>query len=452
MKNALWILLAMVSKLSMSATIAVIDSGIDIEHKDLVTSVWKNIDEVADNGRDEDGNGYQDDVYGWNFAEQNNLVIDRKYIGSFSQDPYLFFEIQGKLFLQEATAAEIKWLREKASDPNFLKEMQIFGNFVHGTHVAGITADGNPNAKILSVKLIPTEVSPLAKKVSKQSQEVSAGQKESIRLRILKAGLAALAKQQMNLLEEIAAYVGSHKADIANGSFGTGFPQAKAITGGLFKVAMGREPSEKEAYDIAKYFLDQLVLSGQKMVDAAPETLFVFASGNDGLDNDIYPASPTNIQSDNVISVAATYKYDFIAPFSNYGIENVDVAAPGMLIHSQIPGNEYLKISGTSQAAPYVANIAGQIKDINSDLTPIEIKKIIMGTVDLKSYLSKKVKSKGIVNMNRAAHAAKLSLSTDIEQAISEARVNVSDVKSSQIKMNYNLNEIIPIPLSPMFK
>ena len=75
-----------------------------------------------------------------------------------------------------------------------------------------------------------------------------------------------------------------------------------------------------------------------------------------------------------------------------------------------------------------------------------------MGTVDLKSYLSKKVKSKGIVNMNRAAHAAKLSLSTDIEQAISEARVNVSDVKSSQIKMNYNLNEIIPIPLSPMFK
>ena len=57
MKNVLWTLLAMVSKLSMSATIAVIDSGVDIEHKDLVTSVWKNIDEVADNGRDEDGNG-----------------------------------------------------------------------------------------------------------------------------------------------------------------------------------------------------------------------------------------------------------------------------------------------------------------------------------------------------------------------------------------------------------
>ena len=124
-------LIAIVMSTSASASIiAVIDSGTDMNHELIRPNAWNNPTEIPNNDRDEDENGYQDDVYGWNFAEQNNLVIDRKYIGSFSQDPYLFFEIQGKLFLQEATAAEIKWLREKASDPNFLKEMQIFGNFV----------------------------------------------------------------------------------------------------------------------------------------------------------------------------------------------------------------------------------------------------------------------------------------------------------------------------------
>ena len=188
------------------------------------------------------------------------------------------------------------------------------------------------------------------------------------------------------------------------------------------------------------------------MVNAAPKTLFVFASGNDGMNNDIYPTSPTNIDADNVISVGATYKYDFIAPFSNYGIKTVDVAAPGMLIKSQIPGNEYLEVSGTSQAAPYVANIAAQIKDINPALLPKEIKRIIMGTVDEKEFLKEKVKSNGIVNMDRASYAAKISLTTDISSAIKEARITIADIKSSQFKSLKKFNDILPLPLLSTFK
>jgi subtilisin family serine protease len=456
MKSAL-ISMLLICTQAMGATIAVIDSGVDVKHKDLVNNLWINSEEISDNGRDEDGNGYQDDVFGWNFAEQNNLVIDRKYIGTFSRDPHRFFEIQGRIFLNRATQEDLEWMQEKRQDPKFLKEMQIFGNFVHGTHVAGITMDQNVDAKILSVKLIPTEVKPFFESLKKQSFQTKgfAPNKDGLRMKLLKAGLKALAGQQMKLLEEISAYVGEHKADIANGSFGTGFNQAKTITDGAFKLAFQREPTQEESNEVARFFLDSLITEGKKMVKSAPDTLFVFAAGNDGMNNDKYPTSPTNIDADNVISVGATYKYSFIAPFSNYGTKTVDVAAPGMLIHSQIPGNEYLQVSGTSQAAPYVANIAAQIKDINPELSPKEIKAIIMGTVDEKSFLQQKIKTKGIVNLSRATYAAKVSLTADISVAIEEARINVADVKTSQTKgmvQSFNKNAVVPIPLTPIFK
>lgn len=450
MKLALGILLLVSSQL-MAATIAVIDSGTDVLHKDFANNIWKNTAEVADNGRDEDGNGYQDDIYGWNFAEQNNLVIDRKYIGTFSADPHLFFEIQGKMFLNRATEAEIKWINDKRQDPAFLKEMQVFGNFVHGTHVAGITIQDNIDGKILSVKLIPTEVSPFFKGLSTMAEKTG-DEGDGVRMTLIKAGLATLASKQMELLEEIAAYVGAHKADIANGSFGTGFNQAKMITDAAFKLGMQRDPSQEESDKLAAFFMNTLIAEGKNMVAAAPDTLFVFAAGNDGMSNDKYPTSPTNIDADNVISVGATYKYDFIAPFSNYGTKTVDVAAPGMLIHSQIPGGEYLEVSGTSQAAPYVANIAARIKDTNKNLTPKDIKKIIMGTVDEKSFLTDKVKTKGIVNMNRAVHAAKLSLSSDVDTAINEARLSIDDVRTSfGNKKAFKGYVITPIPLASQF-
>lgn len=47
--------------------VAVIDSGVDIEHEDLKNIIWTNNDEIPDNGIDDDKNGYIDDVHGWNF-------------------------------------------------------------------------------------------------------------------------------------------------------------------------------------------------------------------------------------------------------------------------------------------------------------------------------------------------------------------------------------------------
>jgi subtilisin family serine protease len=439
---------------AQAATIAVIDSGVDTEHTDFANKLWINPKEIADNNRDEDMNGYQDDVYGWNFAEGNNLVIDRSYLGTFSNDPYKFFEIQGKLFMGTATREEQKWVEAKLQDDNFRKEMGKFGNFVHGTHVAGITQVQNTDAKILSVKLIPTEVKLPGQNATSGEQPVDPrliNAPEDVRWKLLAGALKKLAEQQMLLLEEIAYYVGQHKAEIANGSFGTGFDQAKMITNTLYKVFFFKAPSEEDSNKAAKIFMDALLEQGKTMVKQAPNTLFVFAAGNSAMDNDKFPTSPTNIVADNVISVAATYEYKFLAPFSNYGEKMVDVAAPGMLIHSQIPGNEYLKVSGTSQAAPYVANIAAKIKDINTKLTPKEIKQIIMGTVDKKGFLQAKVSTAGIVNMDRAVYAANQTFNMSIADAINAARTSVADVATGNTKSMVFPHTITPIPMPSLF-
>ena len=56
--------------------VAMIDTGIDYTHEDLKDAIWINSDEVPDNGIDDDGNGYVDDVYGWDFYRNTNRVFN----------------------------------------------------------------------------------------------------------------------------------------------------------------------------------------------------------------------------------------------------------------------------------------------------------------------------------------------------------------------------------------
>ena len=60
--------------------VAVIDTGIDIEHKDLQGKIWENVKEIPNNNIDDDNNGFIDDVHGYNFLDNNSFVYTDEYI------------------------------------------------------------------------------------------------------------------------------------------------------------------------------------------------------------------------------------------------------------------------------------------------------------------------------------------------------------------------------------
>jgi subtilisin family serine protease len=62
--------------------VAVIDTGVDLSHPDLKANLWTNPGEVAGNGRDDDANGYVDDVNGWDFAGNDNTPTDERGHGT----------------------------------------------------------------------------------------------------------------------------------------------------------------------------------------------------------------------------------------------------------------------------------------------------------------------------------------------------------------------------------
>ena len=67
---------------STEVVVAVIDTGLDTSHPDIVANLWTNSGEKTGNGLDDDGNGYADDVHGYNFVDGNSNVADSGYHGT----------------------------------------------------------------------------------------------------------------------------------------------------------------------------------------------------------------------------------------------------------------------------------------------------------------------------------------------------------------------------------
>ena len=175
---------------------------------------------------------------------------------------------------------------------------------------------------------------------------------------------------------------------------------------------------------------NQYIPEGEKWMASSPKTLFVVAAGNDGQDNNVFPTFPANVRGTNSITVAATIGNAKLASFSNYGETTVDIAAPGTAIMSSVPSLDHkavVPMSGTSMAAPYITGVAAHILDVNPALNAQQVKAILMGTVDHKDWLVKKVVSEGVVNPARSYKAAELMNSMPIKEALAQAKALVPD-------------------------
>jgi subtilisin family serine protease len=93
-------------------------------------------------------------------------------------------------------------------------------------------------------------------------------------------------------------------------------------------------------------------------IASASSTLFVAASGNDNVNTDQFPVSPASLDLPNILSVAAIHNEGRLTDFTNYGLTNVDLVAPGEDILSLVPGGTYGLDSGTSMAAPHATGVA----------------------------------------------------------------------------------------------
>lgn len=437
-------------------TIAIIDSGTDIEHKDFTNRIWINPAETIDNSADDESNGYVDDINGWNFAANNNQVIDYKDESTYNEDVKKFFEIQSKIVKNEATDEEIQWTKDKVADQTFVQNLQKFGNYAHGTHVTGI-ALGEQDVNTVALKLIGNpSVKEAMKRIARNlegetTEEEQEGDKEGeigpVKDKVIRAGIDYIVKQQGKAMDAIGKYVAFTKADVANGSFGTGMVQAQMIVKAILGVAGVKNPTDEQLKEYSIYFVEQVTESMKGLVVNAPDTLFVFAAGNDGSNNDDLPVAPANIDASNKITVAATIENNMLAKFSNFGFKKVDIAAPGVAIDSAIPKDKHLMMNGTSQASPAVAHIAAAVKAANPALKPEQIKEILMGTVDKKDWLSDKVVSGGVANKARAVEAAAQAASKPVAEAIAAARQSVADQPTAFAFVSESLDALFALPL-----
>jgi subtilisin family serine protease len=136
----------------------------------------------------------------------------------------------------------------------------------------------------------------------------------------------------------------------------------------------------------------QGVLDAITRADAA-NILFIAAAGNGGSDqvsddNDRFASYPSNYNVPNVIAVAAIDKHGALGTFSNYGVNSVDLGAPGVAVWSTTAFNTYSSYNGTSMATPHVTGAAALYASAHPDATAAQIKNALLSSAVPTASLS----------------------------------------------------------------
>lgn len=130
--------------------------------------------------------------------------------------------------------------------------------------------------------------------------------------------------------------------------------------------------------------------------------LFVAAAGNERSNSDTHKYYPADYGLSNIISVTAIDPSTEVLASSNYGVETVDIAAPGQNILSTLPNSAYGYMTGTSQATAFVTGAAVLVMSHHRDFSAEEAKKYILATGDSQQSLLAKTRTSRQLNLYKA--------------------------------------------------
>ena len=265
-----------------------------------------------------------------------------------------FSDLQANIDSPEATELK-KFLSTLKPDEykSTIEEINLAGNWMHGTHVAGIAVAGNPYARIVVARI---EFGHTIRPDPCPSQE--------------------LAERDARNMQIYVDFMRKNDVRVVNMSWGG---SVKGIEEDLELCGIGKTPDERKA--IARKYFDLQKNALAKAFASAPDILFVAAAGNANSDSTFAEQIPAAIDAPNLLTVGAVDKAGDEASFTSYG-PTVVVHANGYQVESVIPGGEKLAESGTSMASPQVANLAGKILAVNPSLKPKDVIALIRDTAE----------------------------------------------------------------------
>ncbi|WP_114783971.1 S8 family peptidase [Vibrio tetraodonis] len=419
--------------------VAVLDSGVDIEHEDLKNKLWTNKDEIPGNGIDDDGNGYIDDIHGWNFlgnslgvnVDQDTLEVTReykKYLEMVAGQEW----IPPKM-LEYFKGVEADYQSSVSNYQNLLDKVVKATEEANGFKAAILELVEHKDFTVDGLQILLTNSNPEVVEAAKGLLAVFESWYSFDYLESRKVRYQTSLDYHYNLEfdtrkdivlddidnawekgygnNDVKGPVGSHGTHVAgiiaaerrNGIGIDGIAQYAQIM--AVRMVPNGDERDKDIANAVRYAVD----NGAKIINmsfgksysprkfvvdhafryaARKGVLIVHSAGNSRNDNDVKPSFPNRfakhqwskpISTWMDIGASAKYADDaLVASFSNYGQETVDVFAPGYRVLSSTPDNTYSTYSGTSMAAPVVSGVAAMVWSHYPDLSAVELKELLI--------------------------------------------------------------------------
>ena len=421
-----------------TVVVAVIDGGVDTSHADLRANLWTNARETAGNGRDDERNGYADDVRGWNFiggkggkdVGPDTYEVTRLYVrctGGASAGTVLktlpadervrcaqiVEDFRRERAEAEQTLEQVRAIGQVLDRAVPILRQALGGDSVTLERVSGLQpkSEVEQQARGFYLQLAASGITPesLGEALEAYTSRVEYGLNPDFNPRpIVGDDPANLAQRDYGNADVTGpdAMHGTHVSGIIGAVRGNGVGidgVASAVRIMPVRAVPDGDERDKDIANAIRYAVDngaQIInmsfgkgYSPQKgAVDDAVKyadargVLMVHAAGNDGADLAEKANFPTATylsggRAQNWIEVGASSWRggdSLVATFSNYDSTQVDVFAPGVDILSTVPGGGYKRESGTSMAAPVVTGLAAMLMSYYPSLTASDVKRIIL--------------------------------------------------------------------------